>query len=247
VIFDHYKSPRNHHALAHHTHVAHGDNVLCGDQVTAYLQLDGEVIADVSFEGSGCAISTASASLMTEALKGKTVAEAAQIFQKFHHLVTDTNTDNEADTDTAAGQESSLGKLEVLAGVREFPARVKYATLAWHTLQSALKDYIAPVSDEVLRENVIAALRTIYDPEIPVNILDLGLIYALDIDAEGNIDIEMTLTAPACPVAGTFPGVVEARLNEVEGVKSVHVELVWEPPWSMDGMTDEVKLEFGLL
>ena len=245
VIFDHYKAPRNHHALAHHTHVAHGDNPLCGDQVTVYLQVDGDVIQDVSFEGSGCAISTASASLMTEALKGKSITEAKQIFQKFHHLVTDTNADSEADTD--AGQESDLGKLEVLAGVREFPARVKCATLAWHTLQSALKDYIAPVSDEALRENVIAALRTIYDPEIPVNILDLGLIYTLDIDAEGHIDIEMTLTAPACPVAGTFPGIVEARLNEVEGVKSVHVELVWEPPWSMDTMTDEVKLQLGLL
>lgn len=251
VIFDHYKSPHNHHALAHHTHVTHGDNVLCGDQVTVYLQLDGEVIADVSFEGSGCAISTASASLMTEALKGKTVAEAEQIFQKFHHLVTDTDTDTDtnasSDTKTETAPNADLGKLEVLAGVREFPARVKCATLAWHTLQSALKDYIAPVSDEVLRENVIAALRTIYDPEIHVNILDLGLIYTLDIDAESNIEIEMTLTAPACPVAGTFPGIVEACLNEVEGVKSVHVELVWEPPWSMDSMTDEVKLELGLL
>ncbi len=239
VIFDHYKSPRNHHALAHHTHVAHGDNVLCGDQVTVYLQIDGDLIADVSFEGSGCAISTASASLMTEALKGKTVAEAGQIFQKFHHLVTDADADAEPDPD--------LGKLEVLAGVREFPARVKCATLAWHTLQSALKDLIAPVADEALRENVIAALRTIYDPEIHVNILDLGLIYTLDIDPEGHIEIEMTLTAPACPVAGTFPGIVEARLGEVEGVKSAHVELVWEPPWSMDAMTDEVKLELGLL
>ena len=248
VIFDHYKSPRNHHGLAHHTHVAHGDNVLCGDQVTVYLQLDGDVISDVSFEGSGCAISTASASLMTEALKGKKVAEAKQIFQRFHHLVTDTETDINTDTDTAdTGPGSGLGKLEVLAGVREFPARVKCATLAWHTFQLALKDYIAPVPDETLRDNLIAALRTIYDPEIPVNILDLGLIYALDIDPMGNIGIEMTLTAPACPVAGTFPGVVEARLREIEGVRSVHVELVWEPAWSMDNMTDEVKLQLGLL
>ncbi|MFZ2296105.1 MAG: DUF59 domain-containing protein [Polaromonas sp.] len=104
-----------------------------------------------------------------------------------------------------------------------------------------------PVPDEALREDVIAALRTVYDPEIHVNILDLGLIYTLDIDPQGNIEIEMTLTAPACPVAGTFPGIVEARLREVEGVKSVHVELVWEPPWSIDSMSDEVKLELGLL
>jgi FeS assembly SUF system protein len=105
----------------------------------------------------------------------------------------------------------------------------------------------SPVSEEDLRANVIAVLRTIYDPEIHVNILDLGLIYLLDIDPQGNIGIEMTLTAPACPVAGTFPGIVEGRVSEVPGVASVHVELVWEPPWSIDSMTDEVKLELGLL
>lgn len=101
--------------------------------------------------------------------------------------------------------------------------------------------------DDALRANIVAVLRTIYDPEIPVNILDLGLIYTLDIDPEGNVNIEMTLTAPACPVAGEFPGVVESRVSEVPGVQSVHVELVWEPPWSIDSMTDEVKLELGLL
>jgi FeS assembly SUF system protein len=103
------------------------------------------------------------------------------------------------------------------------------------------------VSEEELRDEIVAVLRTIYDPEIDVNILDLGLIYALDIDEQGHVEIEMTLTAPACPVAGTFPSVVESRVNEVYGVKSVHVELVWEPPWSTDSMTDEVKLELGLL
>lgn len=101
--------------------------------------------------------------------------------------------------------------------------------------------------EEALRDDIITALRTIYDPEIPVNILDLGLIYRLDIDEHGNVEIDMTLTAPACPVAGTFPGIVEACVGEVPGVNSVHVELVWEPPWSIDSMTDEVKLELGLL
>lgn len=105
----------------------------------------------------------------------------------------------------------------------------------------------SPISEEELREQVIAVLRTIYDPEIDVNILDLGLIYLLDIDSQGNVEIEMTLTAPACPVAGTFPGIVEEAVSQVPGVGSVHVELVWEPPWSIDSMTDEVKLELGLL
>lgn len=98
-----------------------------------------------------------------------------------------------------------------------------------------------------LRDELIAALRTVYDPEIPVNIYDLGLIYALDIAPEGRISIDMTLTAPACPVAGTFPATVEARLLEVPGVSEVKVKLVWEPAWSMDRMPDETKLQLGLL
>lgn len=274
VIFDHYKKPRNYHALADANHIAHGHNRLCGDQITLYLHVEGDVIQDVSFEGAGCAISTASASLMTDALKGKKISEARHFLEQFRHMVM-------SDVD----DDSGLGKLEVLAGVREFPARIKCATLAWDTLQSALNECAASaladdasiandahsqpasipngelkmdpvittetaapiISDEDLRANVIATLRTIYDPEIHVNIFDLGLIYQLDIDPQGNVEIEMTLTAPACPVAGTFPGIVEAAVSDVPGVNSVHVELVWEPPWSVDSMTDEVKLELGLL
>lgn len=103
------------------------------------------------------------------------------------------------------------------------------------------------LADEPSRENLIAALRTIYDPEISVNIYDLGLIYTLDIAPEGRVDIDMTLTAPACPVAGTFPATVEERLMEVPGVTEVHVNLVWEPAWSMELVPDSVKLELGLL
>jgi FeS assembly SUF system protein len=108
----------------------------------------------------------------------------------------------------------------------------------------------APHPDDAtdeLRKDVITVLRTVYDPEIHVNILDLGLIYMLEIDPQGNVEIEMTLTAPACPVAGEFPGIVEGRVSEVPGVTSVHVELVWEPPWDIDCMSDEVKLELGML
>ena len=98
-----------------------------------------------------------------------------------------------------------------------------------------------------LRENVIAALRTIFDPEIPVNTYDLGLIYVLDVDEEGKVSIRMTLTAPACPVAETFPGTVESRLYSVPGVSEVRVELVWDPPWTRDKLSEEAKLRLGLL
>ena len=98
-----------------------------------------------------------------------------------------------------------------------------------------------------LRENVIAALRTIFDPEIPVNIYDLGLVYDLNVDEEGNVAIRMTLTAPACPVAETFPGTVESRLYSVPGVNEVRVELVWDPPWTRDKLSEAARLQLGLL
>jgi nitrogen fixation protein NifU and related proteins len=127
TILDHSKRPRNHHPLADADRKAEGYNPLCGDKLKLYLKLDGEVVRDASFEGSGCAISTASASLMTESLKGKTREEAMKLVDKFHDLLT---------TDTPASRD--LGKLVVFCGVREYPARVKCATLAWHTLKSAL-------------------------------------------------------------------------------------------------------------
>lgn len=104
----------------------------------------------------------------------------------------------------------------------------------------------APIDVDQLRTNVIAALRTIYDPEVPVNIYDLGLIYGLDLD-DGKVDIRMTLTTPGCPVAASFPQTVEQRLYEVPGVDEVRVELVWDPPWTMDRLTEDTKLQLGLL
>lgn len=140
LILDHYKRPRNRRALAGADHEAKGHNPLCGDQVTVYLKLDGDRVREVAFEGGGCAISTASASLMTEAVKGKTIAEAREVFEKFHALVTGRLEDADAGPD--------LGKLEVFAGVVQFPMRVKCATLAWHTLEAAIQKRNATVSTE---------------------------------------------------------------------------------------------------
>ncbi|MDE3108627.1 MAG: SUF system NifU family Fe-S cluster assembly protein [Acidobacteriota bacterium] len=129
VILEHSKAPRNFHGLAHANHRADGVNPLCGDQFTVYLHMDGDAIRDISFEGSGCAISKASASMMTQILKGKSRAEAEKLFERFHKLVTG--------EEPAKGGED-LGKLAVFSGVSEYPARVKCATLAWHTLHAAL-------------------------------------------------------------------------------------------------------------
>lgn len=103
-------------------------------------------------------------------------------------------------------------------------------------------------ADDMLEVKVIAALRGVFDPEIPVNIYDLGLIYALDIDPDsGDVNIRMTLTAPGCPEAATFPGTVAMAVGQVEGVRDVEVELVWDPPWSQDMMDEVVQLRLGLL
>lgn len=126
VIFDHNRKPRNFHPMPEADHQADGHNPLCGDQLTVFLRIEDGVIADVSFVGHGCAISTASASLMTEAVKGRPVDEVEALFADVHAMLTDTH------------PERDLGKLEVLGGVREFPARVKCATLAWHTLHNAI-------------------------------------------------------------------------------------------------------------
>ncbi|HET9597613.1 MAG TPA: SUF system NifU family Fe-S cluster assembly protein [Anaeromyxobacteraceae bacterium] len=128
VILDHGRKPRNFHKLEGANREAEGLNPLCGDHFKLYVKLDGDRIADISFEGSGCAISKASASLMTDAVKGKSVAEARALFDRFHRMVT---TPPEQPVE-------DLGKLSAFAGVREFPVRVKCASLAWHTLHAAL-------------------------------------------------------------------------------------------------------------
>jgi len=140
VILDHCKRPRNFGELPDANRTAKGHNPLCGDRVDLYLDVEGDKIVDVRFKGAGCAISTASASLMTERVKGATVDEARKLFDVFHALVTGHAAQGAAEAD--------LGKLEVFAGVQEFPARVKCATMVWHTLAAALDEKGATVSTE---------------------------------------------------------------------------------------------------
>lgn len=140
VILDHNKNPRNFGKLQDADRTVEGFNPLCGDHFTVHLKLDGEVITDIRFEGSGCAISKSSASVMTTVLKGKTRAEAEALFHRFHTMIT-SRPDAPLDEDT-------LGKLKVFSGVREFPIRIKCATLAWHAIHSAIGGETAPVTTE---------------------------------------------------------------------------------------------------
>ena len=137
VILDHNRRPRNYKVLPEANRVGSGNNPMCGDQITVYVQLDGNRIADVSFQGSGCAISQASASLMTLNLKGKTVAEAEAIYADLHRMVT-----------TGKVDEDNMSDLAALAGVHQFPARIKCATLSWHAALNAAKGNEKPITTE---------------------------------------------------------------------------------------------------
>jgi nitrogen fixation NifU-like protein len=139
LILEHSKKPRNYREIANATRKVEGLNPLCGDHFTVYLEMDGEIVKDLSFQGSGCAISKASASLMTQALKGKSKAEAEQLFTRFHDLVTGKSQNGSAE---------ELGKLVVFSGVSEFPVRVKCASLAWHAMKAALEGEAEQISTE---------------------------------------------------------------------------------------------------
>ena len=138
IIVDHNRNPRNFVIIDNAEKIIEGFNPLCGDKLKLYLKTEGQNIADISFDGSGCAISVASASLMTDAMKGKSINDAELLFNSFHNLITNEN----------GADGKSLGKLAVLAGVKDFPARVKCATLCWHTLHSAITGDKETVSTE---------------------------------------------------------------------------------------------------
>ena len=137
IIIDHNRSPRNFYVMEDATQHIDGYNPLCGDKVTVYLKVKDGIVEKASFQGSGCAISVASASLMTESLIGKSVAEVEQLFEQFHHLMT-----------SESNNTTNLGKLQVLGGVRAYPSRIKCATLAWHTMHAALLEQSKPVTTE---------------------------------------------------------------------------------------------------
>ena len=157
VILDHNRRPHNFRVIDAASAKQEGYNPLCGDRLTLYLTLDGDVIKDASFQGSGCAISKASASLMTDAVKGKTVAEARDLFDAFHAMITSDPTTPLEDLSTEArSAKVDLGKLSVFAGVREFPTRIKCASLAWHTMKAA----VAPRAGAVAPSEVEGAVST---------------------------------------------------------------------------------------
>ena len=236
IILDHGKNPRNFGKCKDFTNDAKGHNPLCGDKVHIFAQLDNnKKILDLSFEGEGCAISLASASILTDILKGKDFSLASGIIENFLDLIKKNKllTLNSLD-------ESQKTTLMSLSGVKDYPMRVKCATMAWHTVSSVLGKKMK------IKEKIISEIKKVYDPEIPVNIYDLGLIYSINIKNDNEAYIEMTLTSPNCPVADSLPKMVKENISSIEGIKKVDLKLVWSPPWTKDMMSEEAKLELNL-
>ena len=173
-------------------------------------------ILDLSFEGEGCAISLASASILTDILKGKDFNLAKAIIDNFLNLIKE----NKSITLNSLNEDQKT-TLMSLSGVKDFPMRVKCATMAWHTLSLSFGEKIMKIKDKI-----IAEIKKVYDPEIPVNIYDLGLIYNIQVKNENEAYIEMTLTSPNCPVADSLPKMVKENINSIDEIKKVDLKLV---------------------
>ena len=239
IILDHAKNPRNKGKCEGYNHDAKAHNTLCGDKVHIYLKLDkNKNISGLSFEGEGCAISLASASILTDTLKGRNLQFSKKVTDDFLNMLK-----NKTKITVNSLSDDQITTISSLSGVQEFPMRIKCATMAWHTLLSALEKKIK-MSE--IKNKVISEIKKIYDPEIPVNIYELGLIYKIEVNEENKVFIEMTLTSPNCPVAESLPNSVKDNILKITDVKEVNLKLVWDPPWTKDMMSEAAKLELNL-
>ena len=270
VVLDHFRNPRGRKPVAEPTACNEGQNPVCGDHCRLCLKVDGGKIAGVEVQGRGCAISTASGSMMAELLPGRTIPEATRLLEVFKGAM----------HGQAPPPDVDLGDLDALDGVKQFPVRVKCALLAWTTLEDLIKVLpaaaagpapAAPVSGGAIAspaggrdirpargpasvsaapagspvalspETVLEALRPVVDPEIALSVVDLGLVYGADVDpAAGRVVVRMTLTSPGCPYGPALMRQVEEAARGVPGVKDAKVELVWTPPWDPKTMASDM-------
>jgi len=255
VVLDHYKNPRGRRPLDAPTACHEGENPLCGDQCKLCVEMKDGKVAGVEVQARGCAISTASGSMLAQLLPGKTAAEAAALVRSFKGMM-----HGEA---PPAGVD--LGDLESLEGVKMFPVRVKCALLAWTTLEELLRALTGGAPDEprgetapipapgaaepppstpappVTRDVVLDALRPISDPELKIGIVDLGLVYGVEIDPSARrVRVRMTLTTPACPFGPALLDQARSAVRAIPGVEDAAVDLVWEPRWDPRTMASDL-------
>lgn len=282
IILEHFKNPRNHGALAHPSLKAEGANPFCGDELEVTVALEGERIADIRSQGKGCSISQASASMMTDAVKGKTLGEAEQLAKSFKGMML---------SDAPMAFTPDTEDLESLEGVKKYPVRIKCAILSWNTLLEGLEAHRkgssqathvegeegdrpdlsaqfaaesqAPTAAAAVtassatpapeatangspEDQVKEALKAVIDPELNMNVVDLGLVYGVEIQGP-KVTVTYTLTSPGCPLGPVIKGQMNTSLLRLPWVKEVNPQLVWSPPWDPHTMaSEEVKLELGI-
>ena len=270
IILEHFKNPRNHGRLEKPTVVSQGANPFCGDEMELTLALDGDAIRDVKVTTKGCSISQASASMMSEAIKGKTIPEAEEITRRFKATMLE-NAPLEV-TD-------EMEDLRALEGVKKYPVRIKCAILGWNTFLEGISahrkgqhesshvegeegphpdlahvtpDAPAPTSPAPAEpagtheDQVLEALRKVIDPELNMNVYDLGLIYKTEIQ-DSRVKLTYTLTSPGCPLGPVIKGQMQSMLGKLHWVKEVETQLVWTPPWDPKTMaSEEIKTELGI-
>ena len=245
VILDHGRRPRNFGPLESATGSAEGNNPLCGDRITVHVREEDDQLEAVGFEGNGCAICMASASIMTESVKGCSRRQCAEKFEHFHSLVTGCGDLAPSEIDEKIRGFRRGQRVPDAGEVRN--ARLAYTARCARDRRGRGDDRMSEMTREELHEAVIESLKQVYDPEIPVDIYELGLIYEVKVDEANHVDVQMTLTSPACPVAGSLPGEVEMKVKAVPGVAGAKIELVWDPPWHQDMMSEAAKLQLGFL
>lgn len=277
IILEHFKSPRNHGRLTHPSFIAEGANPFCGDELEVAVSLEGETIQEIKSQGKGCSISQASASMMTQAVKGKSLSEAEHLIKSFKGMMLEN-----APVETLP---ADLEDVEALEGVKKYPVRIKCAVLSWNTLLEGIHAHrkgkaqtshiegeegekanltqtlneesskaSSPSSEGVpsekpvsnLEEEVKAALKTVIDPELNMNVVDLGLIYGVAVQ-NSHVKVTYTLTSPGCPLGPVIKGQMHSALAKLPWVKEIDPELVWAPPWDPHTMaSEEAKTELGI-
>ncbi len=272
IILEHFRNPRNPGRLDRPDLTAQGANPFCGDELEITLALQGETIREIHSQGKGCSISQASASMMTEAVEGKTLAQAEELAKQFKAVMLE---------NAPMNFPPDLEDLESLEGVKKYPVRIKCAILSWNTLLEGIEAHRkggsqarhvegeegnrpelarqvsdtasrnSEASDTVLKtgdlqEVIRTALKTVIDPELNMNVVDLGLIYGTEI-AGGRVKVTYTLTSPGCPLGPVIKGQIQSALTRLGWVQEVQTDLVWTPPWDPHTMaSEECKMELGI-
>ena len=258
IILDHYKNPHGRGLREPFEAEVHHVNPTCGDEVTLRVHLDGDTIADVSYEGMGCSISQASVSAMYDLVIGKTVPQALETGEHFMTLM-----QAKGDPTVAEKLEDELEDAVAFAGVSKYPARIKCALMSWMALKDASRPSPAeapamsettetattdetpaelPAYKSALLEDLEEAMRDVVDPELGVNVVDLGLVYGIDVDERNVAILDMTLTSAACPLTDVIEDQARQALTGGPGpglVDDIRINWVWMPPWGPDKITDD--------